>query len=619
MGDLDTIVLAALRPEAERRYDSASRLVEDVERFLAGQPILARKDSLGYRARKFVGRNRFIVAASAAALAALVGLSAFYTARLARERDVAEREAAKARQVSEFLAGLFHGPDPYSRQQSGELTALQLLDEGTQHLETELGDQPEVKASLLHTLAEVYRRLGRHEPAEKLIDQAVELRRVALGPDHPDTLESLQRQGVILRGLDQLDRAIPIVRQVAAGWERLYGPNDERLAMALADLALMLERNHQIPEARPLIERAIGIFERAQPVNYDRLSQAHWVLGEIFANGGDSAAGIRETRIAIQLLREKVDPDHPRLGGLLSDLAYDLDGLGHLEQAHAVYADALATVEKRLGPGNSHTDWIRMNAARVELALGEPARALAMIDQSPVTDRLSIRRYALQNARAQQLSQTIQQLMDAQRQGPNASELPQAHLVADPRTNALLVTASESQHSEIKRLLETADASAEEPGMKLAITFIAILGPGSVVATLAIAVIYLPILARVMRTSTLVVTRNDYVAGSRARGASHWRVMLQHVAPNALGPVIVQASVLCAFALQLEAGLSFLGLGVQPPTPSLGGMLADGRDVLNQAPWVEIFPGLAIVVMVLAFSFLGEGLRRACDPQGVSG
>ena len=121
-----------------------------------------------------------------------------------------------------------------------------------------------------------------------------------------------------------------------------------------------------------------------------------------------------------------------------------------------------------------------------------------------------------------------------------------------------------------------------------------------------------------MRTSTLVIKRNDYVAGSRARGASHLRVIVQHVAPNALGPVIVQASVLCAFALQLEAGLSFLGLGVQPPTPSLGGMLADGRDVLNQAPWVEIFPGLAIVVMVLAFSFLGEGLRRAFDPRGVA-
>ena len=154
------------------------------------------------------------------------------------------------------------------------------------------------------------------------------------------------------------------------------------------------------------------------------------------------------------------------------------------------------------------------------------------------------------------------------------------------------------------------------PAMLLAITFIAILGPGSAVAASAIAVIYLPILARVMRTSTLVVSRHDYVAGARARGASHLRVIVSHVAPNALGPVIVQASILSAFALQLEAGLSFLGLGTQPPTPSLGGMLADGRDVLGQAPWVEIFPGLAIVAAVIAFSLLGEGLRRVFDPDG---
>ena len=156
------------------------------------------------------------------------------------------------------------------------------------------------------------------------------------------------------------------------------------------------------------------------------------------------------------------------------------------------------------------------------------------------------------------------------------------------------------------------------PAMLLAVTFIAILGPGSVIAAIAIAVIYLPILARVMRTSTLVVTRNEYVAGARARGASHLRVLVSHVAPNALGPVIVQASVLSAFALQLEAGLSFLGLGTQPPTPSLGGMLADGREVLIQAPWVEIFPGLAIVIAVLAFTLLGEGLRRVFDPRGVA-
>jgi peptide/nickel transport system permease protein len=156
------------------------------------------------------------------------------------------------------------------------------------------------------------------------------------------------------------------------------------------------------------------------------------------------------------------------------------------------------------------------------------------------------------------------------------------------------------------------------PAMLLAITFVAILGPGGVVAAIAIGVIYLPILSRVMRTSTLIVARHDYVAGARARGASHLRVLVTHVVPNALGPVVVQASVLSAFALQLEAGLSFLGLGTQPPTPSLGGMLSDGRDVLIQAPWVEIFPGLAIVFAVLGFTFLGEGLRRAFDPRGVA-
>ena len=156
------------------------------------------------------------------------------------------------------------------------------------------------------------------------------------------------------------------------------------------------------------------------------------------------------------------------------------------------------------------------------------------------------------------------------------------------------------------------------PALLLAISLIAILGPGSIVAALAIAVIYLPILARVMRSSTLVTTRNEYVVGARARGAGHLRVMVGHVLPNAVGPVVVQASVLTAFALQLEAALSFLGLGTQPPTPSLGGMLADGRDVLTQAPWVEVFPGLAIALAVIAFTLIGDGLRRSLDPAQVS-
>ena len=156
------------------------------------------------------------------------------------------------------------------------------------------------------------------------------------------------------------------------------------------------------------------------------------------------------------------------------------------------------------------------------------------------------------------------------------------------------------------------------PALLLAIALIAIIGPGTSIALLAIAIIYVPILARVIRSSTMVVTTQTYIEGARARGGSSWSIMTRHAAPNAIGPAIVQASVLMGFALQIEAALSFLGLGAQPPTPSLGVMLSDGRDVLTQAPWVEIFPGLAIAITVIAFNLVGDGLRERLDPRGVA-
>jgi peptide/nickel transport system permease protein len=156
------------------------------------------------------------------------------------------------------------------------------------------------------------------------------------------------------------------------------------------------------------------------------------------------------------------------------------------------------------------------------------------------------------------------------------------------------------------------------PAMLLAVALIAIIGPGSNIALLAIAVIYMPILARVVRSSTLAVVAQTYIEAARARGSRSRSIITRHVLPNAIGPAIVQATILMGFALQIEAALSFLGLGAQPPTSSLGVMLADGRDVLTQAPWVEVFPGLAIAITVLAFNFFGDGLRMRLDPAGVT-
>jgi peptide/nickel transport system permease protein len=156
------------------------------------------------------------------------------------------------------------------------------------------------------------------------------------------------------------------------------------------------------------------------------------------------------------------------------------------------------------------------------------------------------------------------------------------------------------------------------PPLLLAVAMIAIVGPGALIALFAIAIIYLPIIARVIRSSVLVVREHPYVDGARARGASELAVARRHVLPNSLGPSLVQATVLMGFAIQIEAALSFLGLGAQPPTPSLGLMLSDGRDVITIAPWVEVFPGLALALVVLGFNLVGDGLRRRLDPRGMA-
>lgn len=157
------------------------------------------------------------------------------------------------------------------------------------------------------------------------------------------------------------------------------------------------------------------------------------------------------------------------------------------------------------------------------------------------------------------------------------------------------------------------------PAILLAIVVTAVLGPSTGTVTLAIGLVYMPVLARVMRASTLVVRRELYVHAARARGASHFRVLLTHVLPNAIGPVIVQASILMGIAILVEAALSFVGLGVRPPTPSLGLMLSDGQNFLSEAPWSMIAPGASIMLLVLSFNLIGDGFRSWLDPKGRAG
>ncbi len=153
------------------------------------------------------------------------------------------------------------------------------------------------------------------------------------------------------------------------------------------------------------------------------------------------------------------------------------------------------------------------------------------------------------------------------------------------------------------------------PGLLLSVGIAAMRGPGVNSAVIAIAIVYTPIFARVMRGPVLVEREKEYVEAVRALGAGRTKVALRHVLPNVLSPFVVQGTVAFSQAILIEASLSYLGLSAQPPTPSWGNMLNEGRTHLETAPWISVFPGLAIMTAVLAFNLLGDGLRDVLDPR----
>lgn len=153
------------------------------------------------------------------------------------------------------------------------------------------------------------------------------------------------------------------------------------------------------------------------------------------------------------------------------------------------------------------------------------------------------------------------------------------------------------------------------PIMLLAIGVIAILGPGLWGAALAIGIVYTPIFARLLRAPALIVCESEYVMSARAIGASDVRIMFRHVLPNLSSLILVQTSLLLSAAILVEASLSFLGLGAQPPIPSLGLALSEGRNFLLLSPWPAVFSGLAILLLSFGFNLLGDALRDTLDPR----
>lgn len=164
-------------------------------------------------------------------------------------------------------------------------------------------------------------------------------------------------------------------------------------------------------------------------------------------------------------------------------------------------------------------------------------------------------------------------------------------------------------------LMRLWDALLAFPAILLGIAVATVLGPGLVNAALAVGIINIPQFSRISRASVLTEKEKDYVMAARASGLGDLGIVFRHVLPNTLAPLLIQATLAMAYAVLLEAGLSFLGLGAQPPEPSWGSMLNSSRSYLREAPWYGIFPGIALSTLLLGLNFLADAVRDALDPR----
>lgn len=164
-------------------------------------------------------------------------------------------------------------------------------------------------------------------------------------------------------------------------------------------------------------------------------------------------------------------------------------------------------------------------------------------------------------------------------------------------------------------IMRIMDVMLAFPGILLALAIISALGPSLINVTIAVGVFSIPLFARIVRGSTLEVKRLEYIDAIRSLGANDFIIITKHIFPNILSPIIVQGTLRLATAILSAAGLSFLGLGAQPPSPEWGTMLSNGRDFIFSAPFMALFPGLAISILVMGFNIFGDGLRDAFDPR----
>jgi serine/threonine protein kinase len=377
--DLETIVRKALQKDPERRYGSADRLADDVERFLADQPVLARPDTIRYRARKFVRRHRLAVgAASLVALLVLAGtiVVLLQSRQVAAERDRARSEARRSDEVSRFLVSIFRASSPLEN--SGEdPTAGELLRRGEERLEAELADEPALFVPMILQIAEMNYGLGHWSTAEKLARRGLE---VAGRLPNSELFEAqaLYVLAVVADVRGNPATAEPLARRCLELRRRHLEPGHPDIARVLTVLAEIAGALDRPAEAETAIEEALAILEALPELEPRALSGPLQVLGLAHLAQDEFESAEARTRQAFDLAVRSYGAADPRTNWVRSNLARVLEVRGKTEEAYELFSTALAMRRKLLGEDHPRYSVAPLHMARICLVVGEVDKAGAL-------------------------------------------------------------------------------------------------------------------------------------------------------------------------------------------------------------------------------------------------
>jgi eukaryotic-like serine/threonine-protein kinase len=363
-GDLDNIVMMAMRKEAERRYGSVEQFSADIDLHLRGMPVLARQDTWSYRAHKFLSRHTLGVVLSGLFVLLLAGFAVsmyIQAERLREERDRtraqferAEAERNRAERVSTFLADLFRRSDPW--ESGGEnATALELLERGAQRIETELANDPDTQANLLDAVGRVYLARGETDKSIALLDRALRLRRELFGSEHLITASSMQSLGVARRYKGEFDQSRVLLEDALRIQTQKLGERSESVAVTLDELARWYRDIGQLDVAEKTFRRSLAVFTAVDGARSPQVSDVTNDLANLLLYKGEPAAAEQLYRKALDADRARLKPDHPLLATEMTNLAIALQMQGKLTEAEPLFRESIESLERVLGREHVNT------------------------------------------------------------------------------------------------------------------------------------------------------------------------------------------------------------------------------------------------------------------------